>query len=92
MSPTPSDSPHGATDSALDSSNVLTLAASCLDKDAPNLNTAWEAIALVGHACMVAVDFRLIGLGEDRRVAKCPYGRASQGVESDENLLIPIRA
>ncbi|KMP02756.1 hypothetical protein CIRG_02448 [Coccidioides immitis RMSCC 2394] len=68
MSPTPSDSPHGATDSALDSSNVLTLAASCLDKDAPNLNTAWEAIALVGHACMVAVDFRLIGLGEDRRV------------------------
>ncbi|WEW56841.1 hypothetical protein PRK78_002296 [Emydomyces testavorans] len=57
-----------APDAALSTSKILSLAASCLDKDAPNLQSAWEAIALVGHACMIAVDFRLIGLGEEQRI------------------------
>ncbi|KAI2091291.1 hypothetical protein LOZ36_000938 [Ophidiomyces ophidiicola] len=52
--------------SALD--HVLSLAASCLNKDAPNLKTAPEVIALVGHACMTAVGFRLIGLGEEQKI------------------------
>ncbi|EEP79755.1 predicted protein [Uncinocarpus reesii 1704] len=62
--------PSGSPESALDSSKILSLAASCVDKDAPNVRTPWEAIALVGHACMVAVDFRLIGLKEGQTIVE----------------------
>jgi hypothetical protein len=34
----------------------------------PSLKTPYEAVALIGHACMVAVDFRLVGLGEDHNL------------------------
>lgn len=30
----------------------------------------YAAIALFGHACMLAVGFRLIGLGEDHKIGK----------------------
>lgn len=40
-----------------------------LPKDAsPQLNNAFDAIALAGHSTMLAVGFRLVGLGEDHRI------------------------
>lgn len=34
----------------------------------PQLNTAFDALALVSHSCLLSVGFRLIGLGEDDRI------------------------
>lgn len=34
------------------------------------LRNSYDAIALLSHACMLAVGFRLIGLGEDHRIGK----------------------
>lgn len=50
--------------------NVIDLATSALrgDGNQLSLNTSYEAIAVVGHACMSAVDFRLVGLGEDHHL------------------------
>ncbi|KAJ5674417.1 uncharacterized protein N7477_004351 [Penicillium maclennaniae] len=44
---------------------ILGLAAKALGDGQPSLHKPAEAIALIGHACMAAVDFRLVGLGED---------------------------
>lgn len=53
--------------------NVVDLATRALrgdgnDGNQLSLNTPFEAVALVGHACMAAVDFRLVGLGEDHNL------------------------
>lgn len=51
--------------------NVLAHAASALRRDNEgqlSLKTPFEAIALIGHACMKAVDFRLLGLGEEHTI------------------------
>ena len=34
----------------------------------PQLRNPYDAIALLGHACMIAVGFKLVGLGEDHRI------------------------
>ena len=34
----------------------------------PHLQSPYDAIALFGHACMVAVGFQLVGLGEENRI------------------------
>ncbi|PGH17062.1 hypothetical protein AJ80_04935 [Polytolypa hystricis UAMH7299] len=47
--------------------NILEICSRSLG-DGGNLNNSWEAVALLGHACMVAVDFRLIGLDEEQRI------------------------
>lgn len=40
-----------------------------LPRDAsPQLHNAFDSIALAAHACMLAVGFRLVGLGEDHRM------------------------
>ena len=55
----------------LSSDSVVELAANALRTeggDQPSLNNPYEAIALVGHACMVAVGFRLVGLGEEHNL------------------------
>jgi len=40
-----------------------------LSKDAePQLKTLYDAVAIVTHACMLAVGFRLVGLGEDHKI------------------------
>lgn len=52
---------------------ILTLSAQSLEgEEQPEtcLNNPYEAVALVGHACMTAVDFRLVGLGEEGRIGK----------------------
>ncbi|KAL2856433.1 PI31 proteasome regulator N-terminal-domain-containing protein [Aspergillus pseudoustus] len=57
----------GSTDS-LSSGNVVELAAQALRSDAApgsSLKTPYEAVALICHACMIAVGFRLVGLSED---------------------------
>ena len=50
--------------------NVVDLATRALRGDGNQLEpkTPYEAIALIGHACMAAVDFRLVGLGEDHNL------------------------
>jgi len=53
---------------ALSPGRVLGLAAKALGEGQPSLKTPAEAIALIGHACMAAVDFRLVGLGEDHNL------------------------
>ena len=72
----------GVSDS-FSSENILELASSALRNggETPNsLNTPYEAIALVGHGSMVAVGFRLVGLGEDHNLSLssvCPGIRSS---------------
>lgn len=45
--------------------------ASALPKDnGPQIKNATEAIALAVHAGMIAVGFRLIGLGEEHRIGE----------------------
>jgi hypothetical protein len=48
--------------------NVLDVAIKALRDEQPSLKTPYEAIALIGHACMAAVGFRLVGLGEDHTI------------------------
>ncbi|KAI4144718.1 MAG: hypothetical protein LQ340_006549 [Diploschistes diacapsis] len=36
----------------------------------PQIRNPWDAISLLCHACMLAVDFKLIGLGEDHKIGK----------------------
>ncbi|EEQ91787.1 uncharacterized protein BDCG_06907 [Blastomyces dermatitidis ER-3] len=62
--------PTGRTEQALSSRSILDRAAASFGNDDVEvlLKNPWEAIALIGHACMIAVDFRLIGLEEDHRI------------------------
>lgn len=56
---------------SLSPDSVIELAANALRReggDQPSLKNPYEAIALVGHACMAAVGFRLVGLGEDHNI------------------------
>jgi hypothetical protein len=61
-------SPGSNTSDALASDRILKLSAECLRRGEVDLKNPYEAVALVGHASMVGVDFRLIGLGEDHRI------------------------
>jgi hypothetical protein len=55
---------------ALAPDRVLDIAARALTQDGEQaqLKNAYEAVALIGHSCMVVVDFRLVGLGEDHKL------------------------
>jgi Proteasome Inhibitor PI31. len=56
---------------ALRQDNILELAVRAIQpagERQPSLKTPYEAVALIGHACMAAVDFRLVGLGEDHNL------------------------
>ncbi|KAL4877991.1 PI31 proteasome regulator N-terminal-domain-containing protein [Aspergillus karnatakaensis] len=60
----------GNTDS-LSTDNVVGLAARALRPEASpefSLQTPYEAVALIGHATLLAVGFRLVGLGEDHTI------------------------
>jgi hypothetical protein len=49
--------------------SLSTFMAASLPKGAESkLNSAYEAVALAAHAGMLAVGFRLIGLGEDDKI------------------------
>lgn len=68
-------SPHG--EGALTPERILDIVASSLnggDKaDVAGIKNAYEAVALVGHACMIAVGFRLVGLGEEHQIGSFPF-------------------
>jgi hypothetical protein len=56
---------------ALRQDHVLDLAAKAIQRagdSQPSLKTSYEAVALIGHASMIAVGFKLIGLGEDHHL------------------------
>lgn len=53
---------------ALSPVHILDLAAKAIQSEQPSLKTPYEAVALIGHACMAAVDFRLVGLGEEHNL------------------------
>ena len=49
--------------------SVATFMASSLPPEAePQIKNPYDALALFGHACMTAIGFRLLGLGEDHRI------------------------
>lgn len=56
------------------------------------LQTPYEAIALLCHACMLAVGFRLIGLGEDHKLGmlsvRLPAGLVAH-VQMEYHLTLP---
>lgn len=55
------------------SRNLSEYMCSSLPKDAyPHLRNPYDAVALLSHACMLAVGFRLVGLGEDHRIGNFP--------------------
>lgn len=55
---------------ALSVDNIVAVAVQALrkDGDTPPIKTPYEAIALIGHSCMIAVEFKLVGLGEDHSI------------------------
>jgi hypothetical protein len=57
----------------LSAENVANIMLSSLPKTSNSqLRNPYDAIALLCHACMLAVGFRLIGLGEDHRIGEFP--------------------
>jgi hypothetical protein len=47
---------------------VKSLPAKASDGSSPVVKDAYAAIGLFAHACMLAVGFRLVGLGEDHKL------------------------
>jgi len=64
----------------LSAGSLAAFMSSSLPKDArPQLKNPFDAIALFSHACMIAVGFRLIGLGEDHKIGSIiPLMRAER--------------
>ena len=57
-----------------------------LSKDSsPHLKTPYDALALLSHTCMVAVGFRLVGLGEDHKIPAEADRHAAQPLPSEWN-------
>ncbi|KAK7188136.1 hypothetical protein DPSP01_001678 [Paraphaeosphaeria sporulosa] len=62
-------SPANSAGSPLGAASLSTFMAASLPKSTESkLTSAYEAVALAAHAGMIAVGFRLIGLGEDDRI------------------------
>jgi hypothetical protein len=60
-----------ASENALSSDFILDYMSKSLSPESdqsPLLKDPYSAIALFSHACMLAVGFRLIGLGEDHKI------------------------
>ncbi|PYH96643.1 hypothetical protein BO71DRAFT_348786 [Aspergillus ellipticus CBS 707.79] len=78
---------------SLSSDNVLAVAATALRgerPEPPNLRTPYEAVALIGHACMTAVGFRLVGLGEEHNLEN-PTENPSLPAEWNANSAFAFR-
>jgi PI31 proteasome regulator N-terminal/PI31 proteasome regulator len=63
----------GSSDGPLSAESLLklmvqSLPAKASDESSPVVKDAYAAIGLFAHACMLAVGFRLIGLGEDHKI------------------------
>lgn len=69
-----------STGNPLGAPSLSTLMAASLPKAAGSkLNSAYEAVALAAHAGMIAVGFRLTGLGEDDRIGQFTNHRCFAG-------------
>ncbi|KAI9798009.1 MAG: hypothetical protein M1835_005012 [Candelina submexicana] len=65
--------------------SVTTFMASSLPQDVdPQLKSPYDAIALFSHACMTAIGCRLLGLGEDHKIAR-PAGSPDQQLPPEWN-------
>lgn len=63
--------PPNSTGHPLSAESLSTLMAASLPRGAEAaLKNAYEAVALASHAGMLAVGFRLVGLGEDGRLGQ----------------------
>ena len=63
-----------------------------LPKEAtPHLKNPYDAIALLSHGCMLAVGFRLIGLGEDHKIGTPQYPSFVQIQKPDKHSRRYIR-
>ncbi|KAF2263360.1 hypothetical protein CC78DRAFT_497066 [Lojkania enalia] len=72
--------------SPLSAPSLATFMAASLPKGAePQLKNAYEAVALVVHAGMTAVGFRIIGLGEDHQINTQEDAAASQHLPTEWN-------
>jgi hypothetical protein len=61
--------PSNSAGNPLSARSLSTFMATSLPKgDGPQLKNAYEAVALLIHAGMIAVGFRLVGLGEEHRI------------------------
>jgi hypothetical protein len=65
---------------------ALFMATSLPKGEGPQLKNTTEAVALAVHAGMLAVGFRLVGLGEDERIGKIistpiPYFAVTQALK-----------
>lgn len=62
-------SPTGPRGNVLSAASLAYMIRGSLPKDAsPQIKTSHEAIALASHASMMAVGFRMVGLGEDHKL------------------------
>jgi len=62
-------SPAGPRGNVLSAASLAHMIRASLPKDAsPQITTSHEAIALASHAAMIAVGFRMVGLGEDYKL------------------------
>lgn len=62
--------------SALGAPSILAIMSKSISprqaEDEPLIRDAYAAIGLFTHACMLAIGFRLKGLGEDHKIGKFP--------------------
>lgn len=66
--------PANSAGSPLGAASLSTFMAASLPKGAESkLESAYEAVALAVHAGMIAVGFRLIGLGEDDKIGESHF-------------------
>jgi hypothetical protein len=57
----------------LNSTTISELMSSSLPKNHQELKNPYETLALTTHACMIALGFRLVGLGEDDKFPAPPH-------------------
>ena len=76
-----------STPNALSADSILSYMTKSLpppsESQSPKLKDPYAAVALFSHACMLAVGFRLIGLGEDHKIEAQSSPEAAQPLPSE---------
>lgn len=62
--------PPNTSGNPLSAGSLALFMAKSLPESSPQLKSTYDAVALAVHAGMIAVGFRLIGLGEDHRIGE----------------------
>lgn len=67
--------------------NLSEYMCSSLPKEAsPHLRNPYDAVALLSHACMLAVGFTVVGLGEDHRIGNFFHSQTISQTQQTYNL------